>query len=86
MNSLVSGNSPADSIIPFLLLLLLGGIIACSFIYMVYYVWSIPRQPLTRLQRIVKNEKRALILIGGLVLLILSAGSSDHLAYLSLSG
>ena|SRR5579875_2094625 len=68
MGKIISGESFVDSIIPFFLLLFLGIIVAASLIYMVYYVWSIPRQPLVRLQRIAKNEKRALKLLGGLLL------------------
>jgi hypothetical protein len=33
--------------------LVIGGLAAFSLIYMVYYVWSIPRQPRSRLQQIV---------------------------------
>jgi uncharacterized membrane protein YdjX (TVP38/TMEM64 family) len=55
---------PTDSLI---VLLVLGGLAIFSLVYMVYYVWSIPRQPLAQLQRIVKNEKRVLQLIGGLI-------------------
>lgn len=54
----------ADTII---FLLILGGLVAFSLIFMIYYIWNISRQPLTRLQRIVKNEKRVLQLIGGLI-------------------
>ena len=60
-------DSLAGNIFPALILLPLGGIIVFTLIYMVYYVWTVPRQSSARLHQIVKNGKNVPFTIVGLV-------------------
>ena len=57
----------AGNIVPALLLLFLGGIIVFTLIYMVYYVWTVPRKSSERLHQIVKNGKNVPFMLAGLV-------------------
>jgi hypothetical protein len=60
--------SLAGNIVPALIFLFLGGIIVFTLIYMVYYVWTVPRQSSVRLHQIAKKGKDVSAYIVGLVL------------------